>query len=163
MLCAWTPTTKTWGSTKGRTRRYVGGVLLVVCWGVLLGIVLLGVYKCVFWRCGTHCCSMFQGEGKDLAGRHGREQQQLADDIKKQEEARVQTLESTLRAQAARQKSLADETQKSETEAAAASLAVSPSCSSCSSCSSCFPRLPQLCTNIRTGSTDFRCVDPYFF
>ena len=62
-------------------------------------------------------------EGKALAGRHGREQQQLADDIKKQEEARVNTLESTLRAQAARQKSLADETQKSETEAAAASLA----------------------------------------
>ena len=77
-------------------------------------------------------------EGKALAGRHGREQQQLADDIKKQEEARVNTLESTLRAQAARQKSLADETQKSETEAAAASLAVSPSCSSSSSCSSCY-------------------------
>jgi hypothetical protein len=77
-------------------------------------------------------------EGKALAGRHGREQQQLADDIKKQEEARVNTLESTLRAQAARQKSLADETQKSETEAAAASLAVSPSCPSSSSCSSCY-------------------------
>ena len=47
MLCAWTPTTKTWGSTKGRTRRYVGGVLLVVCWWWCVGVYYSGLYYSV--------------------------------------------------------------------------------------------------------------------
>ena len=48
-------------------------------------------------------------EGTDLASRHDREQKKMKEDIKKQEEERVAALESQLRAQAARQKSLADE------------------------------------------------------
>ena len=48
-------------------------------------------------------------EGTDLASRHDREQKKMKENIKKQEEERVAALESQLRAQAARQKSLADE------------------------------------------------------
>jgi hypothetical protein len=63
-----------------------------------------------------------EGEN-NLSGKHDREQKKLQDDIKKQEEIRVKSLESELKAQAARQKSLADKTQQAEAEAAAAQLA----------------------------------------
>ena len=62
-------------------------------------------------------------EGTDLASRHDREQKKMKEDIKKQEEERVAALESQLRAQAARQKSLADEANSVEQEAAQAALA----------------------------------------
>ena len=57
-----------------------------------------------------------------MANRHDREQKKMNDDIKKKEEERVKALESQLRAQAARQKSLADEASAVEQEAAAQAL-----------------------------------------